>query len=62
MSTGISDIDETLIPRPKSMLPPGIWPRVIPGYAILLWFTYQITIIVNTYIHNYGNNGIYDRF
>lgn len=43
---GISSIDEVLAPRLKAMLPKGIWPRVIPGYAILLWFAYQVESII----------------
>lgn len=41
--TGISEIDMYIKPKLKSMLPNGVWPRVIPGYASLIWFTYEVS-------------------
>ena len=58
VTSGITEIDEVLTPRLKMMLPKGIWPRIVPGYALLLWFAYQvmndcINIHVYIYIHTY---------
>ena len=39
---GIQDINKNIFPRLKAMLPEGVWPRVVPGYATLLWFTEQV--------------------
>ena len=36
------DIDTTIFPKIKEVLPTGIWPRVLPGYATLLWFTEKV--------------------
>ena len=38
---GIQDIDENIVPKFKRLLPEGVWPRVFPGYATLIWFTKQ---------------------
>ena len=42
LQEGINNIDESIFPRLKEMLPKGVWPRVVPGYATLLWFTEQV--------------------
>ena len=42
LTEGISDIDATIFPKIKEMLPTGIWTRVLPGYATLLWFTEKV--------------------
>ena len=39
---GMSDIDHKIFPKLKKMLPGGVWPRVVPGYATLLWFTEKV--------------------
>ena len=31
-----------IFPRSRVMLLNGVWPRVVPGYATLLWFTEQV--------------------
>ena len=44
LTEGISDIhvDATIFPKIKEMVPAGIWPRVLPGYATLLWFNEKV--------------------
>lgn len=43
--TGIATIDSTIMPKLKKMLPGGVWPRIIPGYASLMWFAGQVISI-----------------
>ena len=50
---GISEIDGTIYPKLKDMLPEGIWPRVVPGYATLLWFTEKVIFGMYKIICNY---------
>ena len=45
---GISEIDDHIFPKLKEMLPEGVWPRVVPGYATLLWFTEQVKCLSKT--------------
>jgi hypothetical protein len=40
---GISEIDNSIMPKLNKMLPDGVWPRIVPGYASLMWFTYQVS-------------------
>ena len=42
LKEGIKDIDENIFPKLKAILPKGVWPRIVPGYATLLWFTEQV--------------------
>ena len=41
---GIADIDKKILPKLKKLLPEGVWPRVVHGYATLMWFTEQVHI------------------
>ncbi len=41
VDVGIEEVD-SIKKKLKEMLPQGIWPRVIPGYATLLWFAYEV--------------------
>lgn len=51
---GIAEIDSMILPKLKKMLPRGVWPRIIPGYGSLLWFSYQVSDIMLGY--NYINS------
>lgn len=42
VTSGISDIDTVIFPKLRALLPEGVWPRVVPGYATLVWFTKQV--------------------
>lgn len=39
---GISDIDKTLLPELRNLIGDHAIPRVLPSYAILLWFTLEV--------------------
>ena len=41
-SVGVHEVDEVLTPLLTSRAASGISPRVIPSYAILLWFTQKV--------------------
>lgn len=43
-NVGVHEVDDTLTPLLKSRADSGISPRVIPSYAILLWFAQQVYI------------------
>ena len=42
---GFSEIEDKLVARVEQLLP-GVIPRVIPGYAMLLWFTSKVCSLV----------------
>lgn len=46
LTSGITDIDTVIFPKLRGLLPQGVWPRVVPGYATL-WFMEQV--YVSTY-------------
>jgi len=48
---GITEVDDTIIPLLQSKADRSISPRVIPPYAILLWFAQQVTMHVYWYIY-----------
>ena len=41
-STGVSQVDNELLPMLIDKAPPGVSPRLIPSYATLLWFTLKV--------------------
>ena len=46
---GIKEINQELIPVVKKALGDDILPRVVPSYAMLLWFTLQVGIVLLLY-------------
>lgn len=58
LTSGITDIDTVIFPKLRGLLPQGVWPRVVPGYATLLWFTEQVYVstyyvLINNYFFSY---------
>ena len=43
---GIREINQDLIPFVKEALGDAILPRVVPSYAMLLWFTLQVRFVL----------------
>lgn len=41
-SSGVSEVDSSLIPAIRNQAPSSVTTRVIPSYAILLWFTLEV--------------------
>ena len=44
-SGGVSVVDRELLPLLHRRAPPGVNPRVMPTYSILLWFCLQVIIV-----------------
>ena len=44
IETGISELDSYILPKLRSMLSTygSIVPRVLPSYAVLMWFTLEV--------------------
>lgn len=38
---GFDEIRDTFVPRVQLVLP-GVFPRIVPGYATLMWFTSKV--------------------
>ena len=43
--TGIDEVDQHIIPKLQSMVKEVIHPRVMLSYAMLLWFSLQVSLI-----------------
>ena len=43
-STGIGEVDNDLLPMITSKVGENVNPRVVPSYAMLLWFTLKVCI------------------
>ena len=41
---GIGELDSYILPKLRSMLTSSVVPRVLPSYAILMWFTLEVNI------------------
>ena len=41
-SDSVREVDEQILPMFTAMVAKGIIPRVLPSYAILLWFSLQV--------------------
>ena len=48
-SDGIDEVDESLVPLIEERVGNQVLPRVLPNYAILLWFALQVWINAHTY-------------
>ena len=42
VESGISEMDNDLLPELRSLIGEETIPRVLPSYAILLWFTIEV--------------------
>lgn len=40
---GVADVDQNILPLLTSVAPGDVNPRVMPSYAILLWFTLEVS-------------------
>ena len=40
---GVAEVDEKILPQLTSMAPGYVNPRVMPSYAILLWFSLKVS-------------------
>ena len=40
---GVKEADERILPRLRQQIGDGTSPRILPSYAILLWFTEEVT-------------------
>lgn len=45
-STGLHQVDNQITPLLTERAPPGVNPRVMPSYAILLWFCLEVLLCV----------------
>ena len=45
-ATGVSEIDNYLLPMLAEKAGGSVNPRVMPSYAMLLWFTLKVYIII----------------
>lgn len=43
-STGVSEVDTEILPLLTERAPSGVNPRVMPSYAILLWFCLEVLL------------------
>ena len=55
-SSGIAEVDHSIIPIITERAPSGINSRVVPSYAILLWFTLEVNLYHSTSnVHMYSD-------
>ena len=45
---GMAQINERILPHLEAVWSPNILPRVLPGYATLLWFTEEVSTDIAT--------------
>ena len=45
LDVGIRNMDDVILPKLRSLLGSGVIPRCLPSYAILVWFTLEVSII-----------------
>lgn len=45
--SGIKEMDEKLLPQLRSIVGQDTMPRVLPSYAMLLWFTIEVYMCVH---------------
>lgn len=58
ISRGIREMDNYLIPKLKNYLGGDSIPRVLPSYALLLWFTIEVCLLCcgMCSTHNYNTS------
>lgn len=52
LEVGIKEMDDVILLRLRSDLKSSAIPRVLPSYAILIWFTLEVMIILKYIEHN----------
>ena len=45
LDVGIRNMDDVILPKLPSLLGSGVIPHCLPSYAILVWFTLEVSII-----------------
>lgn len=43
-TSGVKEVDDTILPHLSSLAGDNIIPRVLPSYSILYWFSSQVSI------------------
>lgn len=42
--TGVSEVDNVILPQLSALAPASVNPRVMPSYSILVWFCLQVSL------------------
>ena len=49
-TSGIKEVDTTILPHITAVAGPSVIPRVLPSYSLLYWFAIQVSTFYKSYV------------